>query len=57
MATDIVKEGTELFYSGDASKIEKAFNVKVSGPSVWLPGVLSRKKQVAPPVEKVYLEG
>ena len=57
MATDIVKEGTELFYSGDASKIEKAFNVKVSGPSVWLPGVLSRKKQVAPPVEKVYLGG
>jgi manganese-dependent inorganic pyrophosphatase len=57
MATDIIKEGTELYYVGDTAKIEKAFNVKVSGPSVWLPGVMSRKKQVAPPVEKVYLEG
>ncbi|MCS7203287.1 MAG: manganese-dependent inorganic pyrophosphatase [Thermodesulfovibrio sp.] len=57
MATDIIKEGTELYYVGDAKIIEKAFNVKVEGPSVWLPGVLSRKKQVAPPVEKVYLEG
>lgn len=57
MATDIIKEGTELYYAGDTKIIEKAFNVKVTAPSVWLPGVMSRKKQVAPPVEKVYLEG
>jgi len=57
MATDIIKEGTELYYVGDKTIIEKAFNIQASGPSVWLPGVMSRKKQVAPPVEKVYLEG
>lgn len=57
MATDIIKEGTELYYAGDSAVIAKAFNIEVAGPSVWLPGVMSRKKQVAPPVEKVYLEG
>lgn len=57
MATDIIKEGTELYYVGDAGVIGKAFNLEVSGPSVWLPGVMSRKKQVAPPVEKVFLGG
>ncbi|MGO0121974.1 manganese-dependent inorganic pyrophosphatase [Desulfothermobacter acidiphilus] len=54
MATDIIKEGTELYYAGDAAIIEKAFGVKPQGDSVWLPGVMSRKKQVAPPVEKAY---
>jgi len=54
IATDIIKEGSELFFVGDASKIEKAFNKKVSGNSVYLEGVMSRKKQVVPFLEKVF---
>jgi len=32
--------------------IEKAFGKKLEGKSVWLDGVMSRKKQVVPPLEK-----
>lgn len=52
MATDIIKEGTELYFSGNSVVIEKAFDLKVKNHSVWLPGVMSRKKQVAPQIEK-----
>jgi manganese-dependent inorganic pyrophosphatase len=49
MLTDIMKEGTEMMYvSDDASVLEKAFGVKPGDKTVWLPGVMSRKKQVVP---------
>lgn len=55
MLTDIMKEGTEmLIVSDDVSVVEKAFGVKPSGTSVWLPGVMSRKKDVVPKFEKVF---
>ena len=55
MLTDIMKEGTELMIaSEDPSVIEKAFGVSVSGDSVWLEGVLSRKKQVVPVLQPVF---
>lgn len=55
MLTDIMKEGTELLIvSDDPAVVEKAFNVKVSGDSVWLDGVMSRKKQVAPNFIKAF---
>lgn len=55
LLTDIMKEGSEmLIASSDASVVEKAFGVKVAGKSVYLPGVLSRKKQVVPPFEKAF---
>ncbi|MEW5773160.1 MAG: manganese-dependent inorganic pyrophosphatase [Thermodesulfobacteriota bacterium] len=54
MLTDIIKEGTEmLFIADDPSVLKKAYNVEPGEKSVWLPGVLSRKKQVVPPFEKV----
>lgn len=46
MLTDIVREGTELMASGRVQTAERAFGVDLSAGSVWLPGVLSRKKQV-----------
>jgi manganese-dependent inorganic pyrophosphatase len=53
LLTDIMKEGTEmLIASDDASVVEKAFGVKPEGKSVWLDGVMSRKKQVVPCFEK-----
>src|SRR4030042_5160632 len=54
VATDIIKEGSELYFEGDKAKIEKAFNTKVEGASVYIPGLMSRKKQVVPAVEKVF---
>ncbi len=55
LLTDIMKEGSEmLICSDDPSVVEKAFGVKVSGKSVWLDGVMSRKKQVVPNFEKAF---
>jgi len=55
MLTDIMKEGTELLVvTDDPSVIEKAFGEKLEGRSVWLDGVMSRKKQVVPPLEKAF---
>ncbi len=55
MLTDIMKEGTDLMaITDDPSVIEKAFGVKLEGKTVWLPGVMSRKKQMVPPLEKAF---
>ncbi len=52
LLTDIMKEGSQLLcVSDDASKIEKAFDIKLENNQVWLDGVLSRKKQVIPFVQ------
>ncbi|WP_300922199.1 manganese-dependent inorganic pyrophosphatase [uncultured Desulfovibrio sp.] len=55
LLTDIMKEGSEmLIISDDPAVVESAFGVKVEGDSVWLPGVMSRKKQVVPNFEKAF---
>ncbi len=54
VATDTIKEGSELFFVGDKSKIEKAFNTKFEGNSVYIPGLMSRKKQVVPNLQQVF---
>lgn len=54
LLTDIMKEGSELLVvSDDLSQIESAFAATTDN-KVWLDGVLSRKKQVVPPLEKVF---
>ncbi len=53
MLTDIMKEGTDLMaVTDDPSIIEKAFGKTLEGKTVWLPGVMSRKKQMVPNLEK-----
>lgn len=55
MLTDVVKEGTELLVaSEDASLIEKAFGAKLTDGAVWIPGMMSRKKQTVPPMQKAF---
>jgi manganese-dependent inorganic pyrophosphatase len=55
LLTDIMKEGSEvLIVSDDASVIEKAFGVKPEAGKAWLDGVMSRKKQVVPNLEKAF---
>lgn len=53
MVTDILQEGTELLVTGKARIVEKAFGKKLVAGSVFLPGVISRKKQVAPPLARI----
>ncbi len=49
LLTDIMKEGSQLLVlSDDESKLEAAFDIKLENFQAWLPGVLSRKKQVIP---------
>ncbi|MDP4179296.1 MAG: putative manganese-dependent inorganic diphosphatase, partial [Bacillota bacterium] len=49
MLTDILNEGSMILVAGkDKELIAKAFNIKLVGDSVYLPGILSRKKQVVP---------
>ncbi len=49
LLTDIMTEGSQiLVVSEDASKVEKAFDVKLENSEAWLGGVLSRKKQIIP---------
>lgn len=51
LLTDIIKEGSEVLFVGkDKELISKAFNVQLGENSVYLPGVVSRKKQVVPPI-------
>lgn len=47
LITDIYKEGSQMIVEGDDNQVDRAFGVK-SDQSVWLPGVLSRKKQIVP---------
>jgi manganese-dependent inorganic pyrophosphatase len=49
MVTDIIAKGTRLYLSGaDRFAIERAFGRDADDGVVELPGVMSRKKQVAP---------
>lgn len=52
LLTDIMKEGSEvLVVSDDANLMEKAYGKPSVDGKVWLDGVLSRKKQVVPPLQ------
>jgi manganese-dependent inorganic pyrophosphatase len=48
MITDIVGQGTELLCAGDCAPVERVFGTRARDRVINLPGVLSRKKQVAP---------
>jgi manganese-dependent inorganic pyrophosphatase len=48
LITDITREGSQFLAAGKAQIVEKVFGVSLTDGSAWVPGVLSRKKQVAP---------
>jgi manganese-dependent inorganic pyrophosphatase len=50
MVTDILSKNTELYVDGDTGPLETAFGKDVKDGMIELPGVMSRKKQVAPKV-------
>ena len=48
MVTDVLSKGTELLVAGDMASVARAFGVDAQDSSLDLPGVMSRKKEVAP---------
>jgi manganese-dependent inorganic pyrophosphatase len=48
MVTDIVDKGTKLLVAGEKAPVQRAFSVESVDGVLDLPGVMSRKKQVAP---------
>ncbi len=55
MLTDVVKEGTDLVVlSEDTPLIEKAFNGKLQNASMWIDGMMSRKKQTVPNLQEAF---
>lgn len=55
MLTDVVKEGTELVVlSDEPALIEQAFGKKIEGGVMWIDGMMSRKKQTIPPLQKAF---
>jgi len=57
LLTDIMVEGSQMLVScDDNSIIEKAFDILLENNEAWLNGVMSRKKQITPFLEKAYKE-
>ena len=48
MVTDVLMEGTNLLFIGNDDTIRAAFSVEPKDNAVFLPGVMSRKKQIIP---------
>lgn len=48
MVTDVLLEGSHLFYAGSDDVIQQAFNVAPKDKHIFLPKVMSRKKQIIP---------
>ncbi len=54
MLTDIIKKGSEILAWGEINYAEKAFGEKVENDSFYLKDVMSRKKEVVPPLTKIF---
>ncbi|PYZ98942.1 manganese-dependent inorganic pyrophosphatase [Alteribacter lacisalsi] len=54
VVTDILSNNSTVLVEGEASEnVEKAFDVKLENKTAVLEGVVSRKKQIVPPLNKV----
>lgn len=54
MLTDVLKEGTELLYIGDDQTITNAYGHTAADNAVFLPKVMSRKKQIVPRLSELW---
>jgi manganese-dependent inorganic pyrophosphatase len=48
MITDVLQEGSHLLYVGSDEEMRQAFGAEPKNKSLFLPGVMSRKKQIIP---------
>ena len=54
MLTDVLLEGSQLIYLGDEETIRMAFSAEAKNNQVFLPKVMSRKKQVIPALSALW---
>ena len=54
MLTDVLKEGTQIIYLGGDETVRQAFNITPKDHTAFLPGVMSRKKQVIPTLSALW---
>ena len=54
MLTDVLLDGTWLIFVGDETAIQNAFSVQPREGAVFLPHVMSRKKQVIPSLSALW---
>ena len=50
LVTDILAEGSQFIVEGDPARVNRVFGIECAEGGNWMPGVLSRKKQVAAPI-------
>jgi manganese-dependent inorganic pyrophosphatase len=48
MVTDVLTKGTDMLVAGDAAAVARSFGTSANDSMIELPGVMSRKKEVAP---------
>ena len=48
MITDVLQEGSHILYVGGDEEMQQAFSVEPKDHYMFLPGVMSRKKQIIP---------
>jgi len=55
LVTDLLEEASTAFVVGEASdRVGPALDVEIADGEAFLPGVMSRKKQVVPPLESAF---
>ncbi len=55
MITDVLREGTDLLYTGDREAIRQAFELQDATDShAFVPGLVSRKKQMVPALSQLW---
>ena len=54
MLTDVLLEGSQILYVGDDEIISQAFHATPKDNSVFLPQVMSRKKQIIPSLSALW---
>ncbi len=52
--TDVMEEGSELLIASDDAALVTAALKTAPSDKMWLPGVMSRKKQVVPPLQQAF---
>jgi len=56
IATNIIKPGSQLLFWGETNYIKTAFKKEIKNNSLYLEGVMSRKKEIVPPLMKAFSE-
>ena len=54
MLTDVLKEGSQLIYVGEDETMAQAFGIQPKDNTLFLPKVMSRKKQVIPTLSTLW---